>query len=98
MAVDGDRCESAGGWGPLLGNYGSGHAIGTGALVACCRAADGRGMATILTHLIESFLGWERGSFATQIIPWMYKDGGREWSRDRSTGAVSVLTPAIKET
>jgi N-acetylglucosamine kinase-like BadF-type ATPase len=40
-----DRC---GGWGPLLGDEGSGHAMGLAALRAVMRAADGRGPDTIL--------------------------------------------------
>lgn len=44
-AVDSDRC---GGWGPLLGDEGSGHALGVAALRAVMRAADGRGPDTSL--------------------------------------------------
>jgi N-acetylglucosamine kinase len=40
----------AGGWGYLLGDEGSGYAIGLAALRAVCRAADGRGPATRLTE------------------------------------------------
>lgn len=40
-----DRC---GGWGPLLGDEGSGHAIALAALRAVMQAADGRGPDTIL--------------------------------------------------
>ena len=40
--------DRAGGWGPLLGDEGSGHAIGLAALKAAMRMADGRGPETIL--------------------------------------------------
>jgi N-acetylglucosamine kinase-like BadF-type ATPase len=40
--------DRAGGWGPLLGDEGSGHAIGLAALKAATRMADGRGPDTIL--------------------------------------------------
>jgi len=41
-------CERCGGWGPLLGDEGSGYAIGLAALRAVMRSSDGRGPATIL--------------------------------------------------
>ena len=44
-AAAADRC---GGWGPLLGDEGSGHALGLAALKAVMRAADGRGPETAL--------------------------------------------------
>jgi N-acetylglucosamine kinase-like BadF-type ATPase len=50
---DGRRAR-AGGWGYLLGDEGSGYAIGLAALRASVRAADGRGPATdILTALLQ---------------------------------------------
>eukprot|EP00474_Spongospora_subterranea_P009121 CRZ09579.1 hypothetical protein [Spongospora subterranea] len=91
MAVDGRHQESAGGWGPLLGNYGSGHAIGTEALVAGCRAIDGRGPDTQLIAMIETALNWTPGTFQKEIIPWMYKDGNREWRE------IAALAPLVFE-
>ena len=44
----GERAR-AGGWGHLLGDEGSGYAIGLEALRAVCRASDGRGPQTALT-------------------------------------------------
>lgn len=47
---------STGGWGPLLGDEGSGHAIGLSALRAAVCASDGRGPATVLTDMaLEHF-------------------------------------------
>lgn len=47
----------AGGYGPILGDEGSGYDIGRKALVAALRAADGRGPATALAeHLHQRFL------------------------------------------
>lgn len=46
-AEDG-RLERCGGWGALLGDEGSGYAIGLAGLRASVRAADGRGPATLL--------------------------------------------------
>lgn len=44
-----DRC---GGWGPVLGDEGSGHSLGLAALKAAMRAADGRGPDTILKDAV----------------------------------------------
>jgi len=48
--VTADRC---GGWGPLLGPEGSGHALALAGLKAAMRAADGRGPDTILREALE---------------------------------------------
>ncbi|GCE19272.1 BadF/BadG/BcrA/BcrD ATPase family protein [Dictyobacter kobayashii] len=45
----------AGGWGYLLGDEGSGYALGIQALQAAVRAADGRGPSTILLERILQF-------------------------------------------
>jgi N-acetylglucosamine kinase len=42
----------SGGWGYILGDEGSGYAIGLAGLRAFCRAADGRGPATLLTQRV----------------------------------------------
>jgi N-acetylglucosamine kinase-like BadF-type ATPase len=46
------RSARAGGWGYLLGDEGSGYAIGLAALRAVARAADERGRATALTEAV----------------------------------------------
>ncbi|CAG0937596.1 glucosamine kinase [Thermoflexales bacterium] len=46
------RADRAGGWGYLLGDEGSGFAIGLSALRAIAQAADGRGPLTQLTDMI----------------------------------------------
>lgn len=48
------RC---GGWGHVFGDEGSGYALGSGALRAVARAADGRGPSTTLTEMI--LRAWE---------------------------------------
>ncbi len=42
----------AGGWGPILGDEGSGYEIGRQSLVSAMRAADGRGPETILQSMV----------------------------------------------
>jgi len=49
-----DRC---GGWGMVLGDEGSGYAIGRGALIAALRALDGRGPPTALLDAMMERLG-----------------------------------------
>jgi N-acetylglucosamine kinase-like BadF-type ATPase len=50
-APDGRRGR-AGGWGPVLGDEGSGYALGRAALQAVMRASDGRGPRTALTEMV----------------------------------------------
>ncbi len=47
----------AGGWGSILGDEGSAYYIGRRALVAICKAYDGRGPETILTNRLMEHLG-----------------------------------------
>jgi len=43
----------AGGWGPIVGDEGSGYAIARAGLAAVLRAHDGRGPATLMTELLK---------------------------------------------
>ena len=54
------RNARAGGWGYLLGDEGSGYAIGLAALRAVMRAADGRGPATALTAAVLAHWGLQQ--------------------------------------
>jgi N-acetylglucosamine kinase-like BadF-type ATPase len=67
---DGDRCR-AGGWGALLGDGGSGYAVGSAILRSVTWAADGRGPATSLTDEVLTTLGLDR---VEQLVRWTYDD------------------------
>lgn len=83
-ATDG-REGRAGGWGYLLGDEGSGYAIGLAALCAVMRAADGCGPATVLGGRLLAGLGLGE---ARELVPLVY--GG---SLDRS--ALAWLAPVV---
>ena len=58
----------AGGWGQLLGDEGSGYAIGLAGLRAVVRAADGRGAETLLTRrLLERLELQDPGELVTAL-------------------------------
>ncbi len=78
--------QRAAGWGALLDRHGSGHALGSGALHAITRAADGSGPATALTEAVLQHLGLDAPQ---QLIPWLY--GDLAWSR------VAALAPFVFE-
>lgn len=83
---DGER-RRAGGWGPLLGDGGSGYAIGAAVLRAVTFAADCRGPQTSLTRLTLDTLGLDR---VDQLVRWTYDD--ISWHR------IAELAPlAIRE-
>ncbi len=54
---DANREARAGGWGPTLGDEGSGYSIARRGLAAVLRDADGRGPSTAISHLICSHYG-----------------------------------------
>ena len=56
--VDG-RVQRCGGWGSILGDEGSGYALGRAGLMAALRAHDGRGPSTALLPAMLSSLGLE---------------------------------------
>lgn len=66
----------AGGWGALLGDGGSGYAIGTAVLAAATWAADERGPATLLLPTVLVTLGLERPE---ALVRWAYDRV--EWQR-----------------
>lgn len=68
----------AGGWGELLGDEGSGYAIGLGALRAVARAEDGRGPATSLRGAVLSALS---AADVEALIPWAAAASKAEMAR-----------------
>jgi N-acetylglucosamine kinase-like BadF-type ATPase len=65
---DRGRAARSGGWGSVLGDEGSGYWIGTRALAAVVRHADGRGPATALTPLVlEHFQASEVNDLVHQV-------------------------------
>ena len=57
---DGERMAGIGGWGPLLGDEGSGYDIGLQALKAAIYSNDGRGEKTVLEELVRNKYKLER--------------------------------------
>lgn len=82
---DGKTARS-GGWGPLMGDEGSGYAIAAAGLRAVARAADGRGPATALT---DSFLAAHGLTRPEELVGVVYR------SRDRA--AVAALAQTVLE-
>lgn len=72
-SLPGTGCEQvvrAGGWGYLLGDEGSGYAIGLAALREACKEVDAGSPSTSLTKSILARLGFESVS---QIVGWIYQ-------------------------
>jgi N-acetylmuramic acid 6-phosphate etherase len=81
------RSARAGGWGPLLGDEGSGYALAVAGLQAVAQAADGCGAATVLTQRLLAALGL---GAPQELIPAVYSSG-----RDRV--ALAALAPLLLE-
>jgi len=67
------RC---GGWGPLLGDEGSGYAFGFDILKAVCARLDGNGEQTSLVEGVFETLNIKN---STQLLAWVYS--GTAWER-----------------
>jgi len=80
----GERAR-ADGWGPLLGDRGSGYSIGENALRAVCRAQDGAGPATSLLDPVLQSLNAPSFDALIQIVY------AAEFSRDR----IAALFPLV---
>lgn len=79
------RTARAGGWGFLLGDEGSGYALGLAALQAVARAADGRGPQTELT---QSLLRHLQIGEPSQLIAAVYQ-------RPLERTAIAALAPLV---
>jgi glucosamine kinase len=79
------REARAGGWGALLGDEGSGYALGVAAMKAVVRARDGRGASTALTDVLLSDLSLD-GPEA--IVP---------WAQTAAKARIAALAPRVLE-
>lgn len=93
--VDGSEAR-VGGWGALIGDEGSGWALGIGALRAVLRAADGRGAATTLSQRVFPALG-----LATDRAPATGSEARPDalvrWVAGASKAQVAALAPVVAE-
>jgi len=74
-----------GGWGSLIGDEGSGYAIGLEALRRIARTVDGRGPGTELQTAVIQSLGLED---AQDLI---------QWAAEADKGAVAALVPVVAQ-
>lgn len=77
----------AGGWGPILGDEGSGYWIGQRALEAVMRAADGRGTRTDLTPLVLRHFSLARPEALVLEI----------YHRPQGRRAIAALAPVVDQ-
>jgi N-acetylglucosamine kinase-like BadF-type ATPase len=90
QAADG-RTSRSGGWGPIMGDEGSGYGIAVSALQAITRAADGRARSTSLT---ERLLGRMNLAEPTRLVAAIH---GGEWDRAKLAMLASDVIRAADE-
>ena len=81
-----ERARSQG-WGPLMGDRGSGNSLGAEAAAAVMRAYDGLGPPC--TELTRQVFAIAKIQKTPELVSWMYADGGG-WAR------VATLAPAVE--
>ena len=84
------RQDRAGGWGPLLGDEGSGYALALAGLRAATQAEDGRGPPTILLDLLLGKLNLHEPQ---QLVTVLYGSG---WDRTALAGLAVVVLEAAE--
>lgn len=84
----GDRVAAKGGWGPILGDEGSGYWIAVQALRAVIKSFEGRGPATLLTTLFQETLHYR---FETELRRLVY---GPSFNRHRLAGLSMLVSQA----
>jgi N-acetylmuramic acid 6-phosphate etherase len=80
------KTARAGGWGPLLGDEGSGYAIALAGLRAAARSADGRAPATLLTDRLLAVYGLTQPQ---ELVSVVYRGGDR--------AALAALAPVVMQ-
>lgn len=86
-----DRWLTTGGWGPLVGDEGSGYWIGVEALRAVVYAVDGRGPATQLRDIFRRTLHY---SLDRELRHFIYSN---ELNRQRIAGLTLLVAQAARE-
>ena len=84
----GEKTAVKGGWGPLLGDEGSGYWIGVRALQAVIRSYEGRGPATALTKLLRETLPYRLETELRRIVY------GPDFTRHRLAGLAMLVSEA----
>ena len=82
------RTSRCGGWGPLMGDEGSGYAIACAGLRSAARAADRRGEAT---EILDALLTHFRVQSASELIPKIYRS---DFGRPEIAGLSSLVFEA----
>ncbi|MDK8182427.1 BadF/BadG/BcrA/BcrD ATPase family protein [Paenibacillus sp. UMB4589-SE434] len=67
--------ERVGGWGYIIGDAGSGYAIGSAGLTAVFRAWDGLDAPTVITPILQESYSLQT---ITELIPMIYTQNGRQ--------------------